>query len=192
MKNVMPVFALIAAAVVFQSCESKVKEAAATEEANESEQTKLTEQIAAKRAELAKLTAERNEKRKMAAKELAASNATYKNANGKVIYRLVDVYPYYTGGEEAMVNYLNENLQYPQEAKDKGVEGTVYVDFVVDENGNVKDVVATDFIGDEFDQILKDEAVRVVSAMPAWVAGHQNGKNVDTAFSIPITFRLNN
>ena len=162
MKNVITVFALIFAYTAFLSCSNKVKET--SEDAVQTEASSTSsERIAAKRAELAKATAERDEKRRIAAKELAAANATYQNAQGKLIYRLVDTAPYYIGGDEAMVKYLNENLQYPQEAKDKGVEGTVYVDFVVDEDGTVKDVVATDFIGDDFDQLLKDESVRVVS-----------------------------
>lgn len=193
MKNIITVFALFFASTAFQSCSNKVKEnSTASAEAIQMETTASAERIAAKRAELAKATAERDAKRRIAAKELAAVNATYQNDRGKIIYRQVDTAPYFNGGEDAMIKYLNENLQYPQEAKDRGVEGTVYVDFVVEEDGTVKEVVATDFIGDDFDQLLKDESVRVVSAMPAWTAGRHSGKNVNTAFSIPITFRLSN
>lgn len=194
MKNILKTFALFFAFAAYQSCSNKVKDTSVVSaDAIEMEATTVSsERIAARRAELAKATAERNEKRKLAAKELAAASATYQNDQGKIVYRQVDTAPYYTGGDDAMIKYLNDNLQYPQEAKDKGVEGTVYVDFVVEEDGTVKDVVASDFIGDDFDQLLKDESVRVVSSMPAWTAGRHKGKNVNTAFSIPITFRLSN
>ena len=90
-----------------------------------------------------------------------------------------------------MNKYLTDNLNYPKEALDNGAEGTVYVDFIVNEDGMVSEIAASDFVGD-IDQTLKDEAVRVVASMPAWVAGRQNGKNVSSAFSIPITFQINN
>jgi protein TonB len=91
-----------------------------------------------------------------------------------------------------MSKYLRSNLKYPETARDKGIEGTVFVDFVVDEKGNVREVVASDVVGENVDQALKDESVRVVSAMPTWVAGQQHGKSVDASFSIPITFQLSN
>ena len=90
-----------------------------------------------------------------------------------------------------MRDFLRDNLKYPQEAQDKEVEGTVFVDFVVDQNGYVTEVVGSDAIGENVDILLKEEAVRVVASMPQWVAGTQRGVAVDTHFSLPITFELN-
>ena len=91
-----------------------------------------------------------------------------------------------------MNKYLRSNLKYPQDAVDKGVEATVFFDFVVGSNGVVREVSATEVVkdGEDDDQQMKAEAIRVVTSMPAWVAGRQNGKNVDAKFSIPITFEL--
>jgi TonB family protein len=88
--------------------------------------------------------------------------------------------------------YLKENLKYPAEARTKGIEGTVFVDFVIDEKGNVREVVATDVVGENVDLSLKEESVRVVASMPGWKAGLQHGKAVDASFSIPITFEIQN
>jgi protein TonB len=66
------------------------------------------------------------------------------------------------------------------------------VDFVVDEKGRVREVVATDAVGEDVDLSFKEESVRVVAAMPGWKAGMQNGKAVDVSFSIPITFEIAN
>ena len=196
MKKNLSIFVLLFALVALQSCTNKTKESASdpsatVEEATESDRTEKAERIAAKRAELVKIRAEREEKRKIAAAERAAKTPTYKNASGKVIYYIVETSPYYSGGESAMNKYLSDNLNYPKEALDNGVEGTVYVDFIVNEDGMVSEIAASDFVGD-IDQTLKDEAVRVVASMPAWVAGRQNGKNVSSAFSVPITFQINN
>lgn len=73
-----------------------------------------------------------------------------------------------------------------------GYEGTVFVDFVVDEKGRVREVVASDVVGEDVAISFKEESVRVVAAMQGWNAGRQNGKPVDTSFSIPITFQLEN
>jgi hypothetical protein len=52
--------------------------------------------------------------------------------------------------------------------------------------------VATDFVGEEADQLLKDEALRLVTSMPTWVAGTYKGKNVDSYYSVPVTFEILN
>ena len=56
----------------------------------------------------------------------------------------------------------------------------------------VREVVASDVIGENVDASFKEESVRVVAAMPGWIAGRQQGKGVDVSFSIPITFQLEN
>ena len=90
-----------------------------------------------------------------------------------------------------MRKYLRDNLKYPESAQDDGVEGTVFVDFVVDKKGAVTNVSATETTMTTVDSALVNEAVRVVSVMPAWTPGTQGGKPVDVAYSIPITFELN-
>jgi protein TonB len=114
---------------------------------------------------------------------------TYKDASGKMVYNKAEIDPSFTGGDDAMMQYLRDNINYPADAREKGIEGTVFIDFVVGDNGKVREVVVSDIVGDE-DQSLKDEAARVVSSMPTWIPGRQRGEAVDTRFSIPITFQL--
>jgi len=116
---------------------------------------------------------------------------TYKDKSGKIVYNKAEVDPSFTGGNNEMKKYLRDNLNYPKQAEDDGIEGTVFVDFVVDDRGSVREVTASDVVGEDVDLMLKNEAVRVVASMPAWVPGTQRGKAVDTRFSIPITFQLN-
>ncbi|MBT1709927.1 TonB family protein [Fulvivirgaceae bacterium PWU5] len=180
-----------------QGCDTKSKEAAqraadSTALANQEAAlaTKKAEEKIARRAKLAQERTEREAQRATAAAEKAKKSISYKDAKGKLIYIKPEVVPEYTGGEQDMRKYLNDNLKYPDAARDNGVEGTVFIDFVVDDKGKVQDVVASDAVGENVDLALKEEAVRVVASMPGWQPAKQKGKAVSSAFSIPITFEL--
>lgn len=102
------------------------------------------------------------------------------------IFTIVEQMPSFPGGEGELFKYLGKHLQYPPVAKDNGVSGVVYVQFVVDREGRINDVTVLRGIGSGCDQ----EAVRVVKAMPAWKAGKQNGKAVPVRYNLPIRFSL--
>ena len=102
------------------------------------------------------------------------------------VYNQPEVMPEFPGGMEAMMKYLSENIKYPEMAKQKNTQGKVLVTFVVEKNGSISDVKVAKGIGDGCDE----EAVRVISAMPKWKPGMQNGKKVRVSFAIPISFRL--
>ncbi|MEI6122852.1 MAG: energy transducer TonB [Bacteroidota bacterium] len=103
------------------------------------------------------------------------------------IFTVVEEMPSFTGGDEARVKFLQDNIKYPQMAKESGISGTVYVTFVVDEKGKVADVRVLRGIGGGCDE----EAVRVVKLMPPWNSGKQSGKAVRVQFNMPIKFILN-
>jgi len=103
------------------------------------------------------------------------------------VYEMTDVRPAYPGGQEALENYVNNNIAYEQPALDENVEGTVNVQFVVDENGNVTDAKT---IGKELGNGLDEEAVRVISKMPKWTPGKVKGKDVKTRVVLPITYKI--
>jgi len=199
MKKTIQLFVLLCAVMIWQSCGSRTEgthtdttDSVTVAEAEVTDESKKNDDVIAKRAKIEKASAEKAQER-MAANALKAEKSpTYKDASGKVVYNKAEVDPSFTGGDKAMMNYLRDNVKYPEKARDNGVEGTVFVNFIVDEKGMVREVVATDVVGDNIDQELKDESVRVVTAMPVWVAGRQHGKNVDVNFSIPITFQLSN
>ncbi len=104
-----------------------------------------------------------------------------------VIFTVVEDQPQFPGGEEARQKFLEDNLRYPQMAREAGIQGTVFVTFVVETDGSVTDVQILRGIGGGCDQ----EAVRVVQMMPRWEPGRQRGQPVRVQFNMPIRFRLN-
>ncbi len=96
----------------------------------------------------------------------------------------VEQMPQFNGSIE---DYLASNLHYPESARSSNIEGRVVVQFVVNENGSVSDVQLMRGIGGGCDE----EAVRIISSMPKWRSGKQNGKAVKVLFTLPIKFVLN-
>jgi TonB family protein len=192
MKKHISIFILILSFIVFQGCGSKT--AINDQEAAEAQllKNRTAEAVSARKAKLARERVEKAEQRRQEIEAKAKLSATYKDASGTLVYYKAEVDPSYTGGQDELANFLKDNLKYPQEAKENNIEGTVFVDFVINAYGKVREVVASDIVGEDVDFLLKEEAVRVVAAMPGWKAGMQNGKPVDVSFSIPITFELVN
>jgi len=102
------------------------------------------------------------------------------------IFTVVESMPGYPGGDAARMKFLQENIKYPQMARESGIQGTVYVTFVVETDGSVTDVRVLRGIGGGCDE----EAIRVINMMPNWVAGKQRGKPVRVQFNMPIKFTL--
>jgi TonB family protein len=102
-------------------------------------------------------------------------------------YINTEVLPSYPGGEKELQRFFEKNIEYPADAEDNGIEGTVKLNFAVDENGKIySPIVTTPNIGYGVEQ----EALRVFSKMPAWTPGKIKGKNVKTRFTLPVTFKL--
>lgn len=103
-----------------------------------------------------------------------------------VIFTVVEQQAEFDGGFEAMAKFIGKNMKYPAQARRMGVEGSVFVSFVVDKEGNISDPQVIKGISADCDK----EAIRVVKAMPPWKPGKQNGKPVKSRFVLPIKFRL--
>ena len=112
-------------------------------------------------------------------------DAPIKVEDGK-IYNVVEKYPEFPGGMAELMKYLQKNVKYPQEAKDKNIHGRVIVQFVVNKDGSICDANVVKRVDPQLDA----EALRVVNAMPRWIPGKQKGKCVRTRFTLPVTFRL--
>lgn len=97
-----------------------------------------------------------------------------------------EVQPAFPGGEEAMYQYLAENINYPEQAKKDHIQGRVIVSFVVDAEGNLVETAVAKGIGGGCDE----EALRVVNAMPKWVPGQVRGENVRVKYNLVIVFKL--
>lgn len=101
-------------------------------------------------------------------------------------FTIVEQMPEFPGGEGELMKYLGQKIVYPPIAKDNGIQGKVYVNFVVDANGDIRDAKVVRGIGGGCDE----EALRVVKSMPKWKAGKQNGRTVPVYYNLPIKFTL--
>ena len=108
------------------------------------------------------------------------------NTNTDEVFTVVEQMPEFPGGETAMNDFLDKNLNYPSMAKEQGIQGKVWIGFIVDKFGNVSNVEVLRGIGGGCDE----EAARVVSIMPRWNPGKQSGRPVVVKFRFPINFTL--
>ena len=105
----------------------------------------------------------------------------------KEIFVVVEDMPEFKdGGINAFRKYVQENIKYPTVAAENGIEGTVFVQFVVDTDGGISNVTVTRGV----DPSLNEEAMRVIRNAPKWKPGQQRGKPVRVQFTIPIVFKL--
>ncbi len=120
----------------------------------------------------------------MVAKKEKVEN-TKLNTNEEVFY-LVENMPEFPGGESAMRKYISSSIVYPEEAVKRGVQGKVFVSFVVTKTGEV----ANSIIARGVDPALDKEALRVVNGLPKWLPGKQKGQAVNVNYTVPINFAL--
>jgi protein TonB len=102
------------------------------------------------------------------------------------IFDVVEDDPSFPGGIEELYRYLGKEIQYPAMARDNGIQGKVFVQFVVSKDGSIRDVVVLKKVHPALDK----EAVRVVEKMPKWSPGKQRGKPVSCRYTLPINFKI--
>lgn len=102
------------------------------------------------------------------------------------VFIIVEQMPLFPGGEEALRRYLATEVKYPVIAQENGIQGRVFVKFVIMPDGSVSNVE----VARPFDPNLDKEAVRVVKSMPKWTPGKQRGKAVRVSYTVPINFVL--
>ena len=102
------------------------------------------------------------------------------------VFDVVEVMPSFPGGQAALLQYLNSHVKYPVVAQENGIQGRVTISFVVERDGSITDVK----VARSVDPSLDKEAARVVSSMPRWTPGKQNGSAVRVKFNVPVVFRL--
>ncbi len=115
---------------------------------------------------------------------LLPEGSTPKQTNG--IYDVVEQMPQFPGGPAALMEYLSKNVHYPEEAHKNGIQGRVIATFVVEKDGSITEARVVRSV----DKLLDAEALRVLSAMPNWIPGRQNGEPVRVQYTVPITFNL--
>ena len=107
------------------------------------------------------------------------------DASGEV-YGIVEEMPQFPGGEIALCKYIANSIKYPVVAQKTGIQGKVYVTFIVDRDGGVTDVKVLQGV----DPLLDREALRVVRNLPRWKPGKQRGVPVRVSYTVPINFIL--
>jgi periplasmic protein TonB len=103
------------------------------------------------------------------------------------VFMIVETMPSFPGGEAALTRFLNENIKYPTIAQENGISGRVFINFVVNRDGQIVDSKVVRGV----DPALDQEAMRVVKMMPKWNPGQQRGKPVRVSFMLPVNFVLN-
>jgi len=106
------------------------------------------------------------------------------------IFQIVEQMPDFPGGEDALLKYLGKNIKYPEIARDANTQGTIFITFVVDENGKITDPKVLRGLNGPGAKECANEAIRVVSSMPAWKPGKQNGKSVKVQYNLPIKYTM--
>ena len=120
------------------------------------------------------------------AKEVIATEPVKPKEEENKVFDVVEQMPSYPGGMGALMQYLSSNIKYPAIAEENGIQGRVICTFVVERDGSITDVR----IAKSVDPSLDKEAMRVVSKMPKWIPGKQNGSAVRVKYTLPVTFRL--
>jgi protein TonB len=101
-------------------------------------------------------------------------------------YTIVEEMPEFPGGNDALFAYIAKELKYPEQAIEEGIEGVVFVTFVVEPDGRITGVSVLRGIGGG----CNDEALRVVRGMPNWKPGKQRGEAVRVKYNLPIRYKL--
>ena len=167
-----------ASALLFVSCNDDKSANSSTPEVSK-DKTTTTEQ--------APVTAKTKKSGKVSISTSADDTKVKMEKDKMGYYNRTEVLPTYQGGQNAIENYITNNIEYPQDAIDNNVEGIVNVQFGVEENGNISNVST---IGNKIGYGLEEEAIRVVSKMPKWTPGQVKGKNVKTWRTLPINYKL--
>lgn len=102
------------------------------------------------------------------------------------VFQIVETMPSFPGGEGALMSFLSKNTNYPVIAQENGIQGRVYINFVVNTDGTITNVKVVRPV----DPALDREALRVVNSMPTWIPGEQRGRKVRVSFNLPVNFTL--
>lgn len=102
------------------------------------------------------------------------------------VLTIVEQMPEFPGGLDSLISFIRENVRYPETAKELKIQGTVFVQIIVEKDGSITNVKVLRGIGGGCDE----EAVRLALSMPKWKAAKQNGKEVRCYYNLPIKFKL--
>lgn len=128
----------------------------------------------------------KNAKVKRAANQAALAKTDMKLIENNEIYTIVDQMPQYPAGEAALSSFLSEKISYPRDALQEGIQGRILCSFIVGQDGRISNIEIVQGIHPSLD----NEAIRVLSVMPRWNCGMNNGEKVNVKCLLPIDFTI--
>ena len=102
------------------------------------------------------------------------------------VFQVVEEQPMFPGGMQELMKFMQTNIRYPKEAQERGIQGRVIVQFVVNKDGSISEECVVRSVDSQLDA----EAIRIIRSMPNWTPGKQRGEPVRVRFTLPVTFRL--
>ena len=117
---------------------------------------------------------------------MATMIAIQSDAQTNKVYDRVEVMPEFPGGMQALFEYMQNNIKYPEEAQKQEIEGRVIVGFIVEKDGSIAEVHTLTAVH----PLLDKEALQLVNNMPKWKPGKEKGKAVRVSFALPVNFNL--
>lgn len=122
----------------------------------------------------------------LAVPAFAQSEGNTKSSKDDVVFVQVEQSAEFPGGNSAMQQYLVKNIHYTKKARKNNIEGTVYVNFIVEKDGSISNARVIKGLDGGLDKV----ALKAVKKMPRWNPGMENGKPVRYQFTLPVRFRL--
>ncbi|MDR0829186.1 MAG: energy transducer TonB [Prevotellaceae bacterium] len=117
-----------------------------------------------------------------------SSQPDFEIIDNDTVWRVVDKMPRFPGSEKELYKFLNNNIRYPLSMMERGIQGRVTCQFIVEKDGSITNIEVIKKLYPDGDK----EAVRLIQLMPKWEAGEKDGKKVRVFFTLPITYRLIN
>ena len=102
------------------------------------------------------------------------------------VYHVVDDMPEFPGGMDKLLQFINDNMQYPTKAQTEGIQGKVIVQFIIDEDG----YIIEPNIVRSVESSLDNEALRLIKMLPKWKPGTLKGKAIKVKYTVPVAFKL--
>lgn len=119
-------------------------------------------------------------------KAKAEAEKKMREDNDDRIFEVIDEKAQFPGGDDECYKWLSEHIKYPAIAQEQGIQGIVFMQFVVEKDGTLSDIK----VMRSPDPSLSQEAIRVVKEMPKWIPARQGGKDVRSRHNLPVMFRL--
>ncbi len=121
-------------------------------------------------------------------KEVIRNSEDYSpEVDGEIIFGpIIDTMPSFPGGNAECMKFIEQNLRYPEEARNKRIEGRVIIQFIIDKNGSVTEP----YVAKGVEKSLDEEAIRLIKSMPKWIPAKMDGKTIQIKYTLPVSFKL--